>query len=73
MRISDGVEAIINANNRNSLVGQITNYSRDYDDYDGDNVNDDDGDYFVDSGKPYFRGEERSQSSPLGRILGKEI
>ena len=70
MRISDGVEAIINDNNRNSLVGQITNCSRDYD-YDGDDGNDDDGDYFVDSGKPYFRGEERSQSSPLGRILGK--
>ena len=28
--------------------------------------------YFVDSGRPYFRGADRSHASPLGRILRKQ-
>ena len=37
------------------------------------NVDDDNGkNYFVDSGKPYLRGEDRSHSSPLGKILCKD-
>ena len=29
--------------------------------------------HFVDSGKPYLRGAERSHSSPLGRTLCREV
>ena len=63
---------------RSNTDGYDTHYDvrvdvNDDDDVDDDVKHDDDNVYFVDSGNPYLRGDDKSHSSPLGRTLCKTI